>query len=106
MVHNKTLSAQLHSNFKEFFPENSVEYYASYYDYYQPEAFMPVSNIYIEKDMVINNNLEKLSLRAVSSLLSGRRDVLVVSSVSCIYGMGNPREFNKSLVPVRKKKGG
>lgn len=102
LAHNKTLAAQLYSEFKEFFPQNAVEYYVSYYDYYQPEAFMPVSGTYIEKDVAINDDLEKLRLSTVSSLLSGRQDVLVVASVSCIYGMGNPNEFQKSLVSVQK----
>src|SRR5213083_2813867 len=87
---NKTLAAQLYSEFRELFPENAVKYFVSYYDYYQPEAYMPVSDVYIEKDLSINDELDKLRLRATSSLLSGRRDIIVVASVSCIYGMGNP----------------
>src|ERR1700739_4624270 len=90
LTHNKTLVAQLYGEFKQFFPENAVEYFVSYYDYYQPEAYLPVSDIYIEKDLSINEMIERLRLRATTSLLSGRRDVIVVSSVSCIYGMGNP----------------
>ena len=94
LSHNKTLAAQLYGEFKQFFPNNAVEYFVSYYDYYQPEAYIPVSNTYIEKDLSINEEIEKLRLSATSSLLSGRRDVIVVSSVSCIYGIGNPEEFN------------
>src|SRR5947199_6947862 len=89
LTHNKTLVAQLYGEFRQFFPNNAVEYFVSYYDYYQPEAYMPVSNTYIEKDLSINEELEKLRLRATSSLLSGRSDLLVVASVSCIYGIGN-----------------
>ncbi|WP_128332126.1 excinuclease ABC subunit UvrB [Apibacter sp. HY039] len=100
LAHNKTLAAQLYMEFKEFFPNNAVEYFVSYYDYYQPEAFMPTTNTYIEKDLSINENLEKLRLSASSALLSGRRDVLVVSSVSCLYGIGNPQEFQKNLVAL------
>lgn len=96
LSHNKTLAAQLYGEFKQFFPENAVEYFISYYDYYQPEAFIPSSNLYIEKDLSINEEIEKLRLSATSSLLSGRRDVLVVASVSCIYGIGNPEEFGKT----------
>ncbi|MBT7095203.1 MAG: DEAD/DEAH box helicase family protein, partial [Bacteroidetes bacterium] len=88
LSHNKTLAAQLYGEFKTFFPENAVEYFVSYYDYYQPEAYLPVSDTYIEKDLAINDEIEKLRLRASSALLSGRRDVIVVSSVSCIYGIG------------------
>ncbi|XCI75626.1 MAG: excinuclease ABC subunit UvrB [Flavobacteriales bacterium] len=102
LAHNKTLAAQLYAEFKEFFPDSAVAYYVSYYDYYQPEAYMPVSNTHIEKDVVINYDLEKLGLATVSALLSGRRDVLVVASVSCIYGMGNPNEFHKSVVTIKK----
>jgi excinuclease ABC subunit B len=92
LSHNKTLAAQLFSEFKQFFPENAVEYFVSYYDYYQPEAYLPTTGTYIEKDLAINEEIEKCRLSATSSLLSGRRDVIVVSSVSCIYGMGNPTE--------------
>ena len=92
LTHNKTLVAQLYGEFKQFFPENAVEYFVSYYDYYQPEAFIPTTNTYIEKDLAINEEIEKLRLRTTSSLMSGRRDVLVVASVSCIYGMGNPKD--------------
>ncbi|XOD69178.1 MAG: excinuclease ABC subunit UvrB [Flavobacteriales bacterium AspAUS03] len=102
LVHNKTLAAQLYAEFKEFFPESAIAYYVSYYDYYQPEAYMPVSNTYIEKDVAINDNLEKLGFATISALLSGRRDVLVVASVSCIYGMGNPNEFHKSIITIKK----
>ncbi|AYO58708.1 excinuclease ABC subunit B [Chryseobacterium sp. 6424] len=102
LAHNKTLAAQLFMEFKEFFPENAVEYFVSYYDYYQPEAFIASTNTYIEKDLSINEEVEKLRLSATASLLSGRRDVLIVASVSCIYGIGNPTEFNKSLIEVRK----
>lgn len=101
LSHNKTLAAQLYGEFKQFFPENAVEYFISYYDYYQPEAFIPSSNLYIEKDLSINEEIEKLRLSATSSLLSGRRDVLVVASVSCIYGIGNPEEFGKNRVELR-----
>ena len=102
LSHNKTLAAQLYNEFKQFFPENSVEYFVSYYDYYQPEAYLPVTDTYIEKDLAINDEIEKLRLSATSALLSGRRDVIVVSSVSCIYGIGNPNEFEKSIIPVSK----
>lgn len=102
LSHNKTLAAQLYSEFKQFFPENLVEYFVSYYDYYQPEAYIPTSNTYIEKDLSINDEIEKLRLSAVSSLLSGRRDVIVVSSVSCIYGMGNPENIKENTVTVKK----
>lgn len=98
LSHNKTLAAQLYGEFRQFFPNNAVEYFVSYYDYYQPEAYIPVTNTYIEKDLSINEEIEKLRLSATSSLLSGRRDVIVVSSVSCIYGIGNPDEFNKNVV--------
>lgn len=98
LSHNKTLAAQLYSEFKQFFPNNAVEYFVSYYDYYQPEAYIPTSGTYIEKDLSINDEIEKLRLSTTSSLLSGRRDVLVVASVSCIYGIGNPEEFNKSVI--------
>ncbi len=100
LSHNKTLAAQLYSEFKAFFPENLVEYFVSYYDYYQPEAYLPASNTYIEKDLGINEEIEKLRLSATSALLSGRRDVIVVASVSCIYGIGNPAEFHKSVIPL------
>jgi len=102
LAHNKTLAAQLYSEFKQFFPENAVEYFVSYYDYYQPEAYIPVSGIYIEKDLSINEEIEKMRLSATSSLLSGRRDVLVVASVSCIYGIGNPVEFQKNVITLEK----
>ncbi|MCE7865050.1 MAG: excinuclease ABC subunit UvrB [Bacteroidetes bacterium CHB5] len=101
LSHNKTLAAQLYGEFKQFFPENAVEYFISYYDYYQPEAYIPSSNLYIEKDLSINEEIEKLRLSATSSLLSGRRDVLVVASVSCIYGIGNPEEFGKNRIQLR-----
>ncbi len=102
LSHNKTLAAQLYSEFKQFFPENAVEYYVSYYDYYQPEAYLPASNTYIEKDLAINQELDKLRLRATSALLSGRRDVIVVASVSCIYGIGNPDDFAQNVINVKK----
>jgi excinuclease ABC subunit B len=98
LSHNKTLAAQLYGEFKQFFPENAVEYFISYYDYYQPEAYLPTSNVYIEKDLSINEEIEKLRLSATSALLSGRRDVIVVASVSCIYGIGNPEEFGKNVI--------
>lgn len=100
LAHNKTLAAQLYSEFKQFFPNNSVQYFVSYYDYYQPEAFIPVTGTYIEKDLSINEELEKLRLSTTSALLSGRRDVLVVSSVSCLYGIGNPVEFQKNVISL------
>lgn len=102
LAHNKTLAAQLFMEFKEFFPDNAVEYFVSYYDYYQPEAFIASTNTYIEKDLSINEEVEKLRLSATASLLSGRRDVLIVASVSCIYGIGNPTEFHKSLITLDK----
>ena len=102
LAHNKTLAAQLYSEFKQFFPENAVEYFVSYYDYYQPEAYIPTSGLYIEKDLSINEDIEKLRLSATSSLLSGRRDVLVVASVSCLYGIGNPVEFQKNVITIHK----
>lgn len=102
LAHNKTLAAQLYSEFKQFFPENAVEYFVSYYDYYQPEAFMPVTGVYIEKDLSINEELEKMRLSTTSSLLSGRRDVLVVASVSCLYGIGNPVEFQKNVITLER----
>ena len=101
LSHNKTLAAQLFSEFKDFFPNNQVEYFVSYYDYYQPEAFLPASNTYIEKDLQINEELEKLRLSTTSALLSGRRDVIVVASISCIYGIGNPVEFHKSVITLK-----
>ncbi|HRI78313.1 MAG TPA: excinuclease ABC subunit UvrB [Cyclobacteriaceae bacterium] len=101
LSHNKTLAAQLYGEFKQFFPENAVEYFISYYDYYQPEAYIPSSNLYIEKDLSINEEIEKLRLSASSSLLTGRRDVLVVASVSCIYGIGNPDEFGKNRIQLK-----
>ncbi len=102
LAHNKTLAAQLYSEFKMFFPENAVEYFVSYYDYYQPEAYIPTSGLYIEKDLSINEDIEKLRLSATSSLLSGRRDVLVVASVSCLYGIGNPVEFKKNVIRLQR----
>lgn len=102
LAHNKTLAAQLYSEFKQFFPENAVEYFVSYYDYYQPEAFMPVTGVFIEKDLSINEELEKMRLSTTSSLLSGRRDVLVVASVSCLYGIGNPVEFQKNVISLTR----
>lgn len=102
LSHNKTLAAQLYSEFKNFFPENSVQYFVSYYDYYQPEAYIPSSDKYIEKDLMINDQIEKLRLSTVAALLSGRRDVVVVSSVSCIYGMGNPQDFAQTVVRINK----
>ena len=102
LSHNKTLAAQLYSEFKQFFPENAVEYFVSYYDYYQPEAYLPVTDTYIEKDLSINDEIEKLRLSTTSSLLSGRRDVIVVSSVSCLYGIGNPDDFHNSTIRIRK----
>ncbi|MBN2480906.1 MAG: excinuclease ABC subunit UvrB [Bacteroidales bacterium] len=102
LSHNKTLAAQLFGEFRQFFPDNSVEYFVSYYDYYQPEAYLPVTDTYIEKDLSINDEIEKLRLSATSSLLSGRRDVIVVSSVSCLYGIGNPEDFHSNTVMVEK----
>mgnify|MGYP000377162804 FL=1 len=102
LSHNKTLASQLYSEFKEFFPDNLVEYFVSYYDYYQPEAYIPSSGTYIEKDLAINEEIEKLRLSATSALLSGRRDVIVVASISCIYGIGNPVEFHKSVIEVQQ----
>jgi excinuclease ABC subunit B len=102
LSHNKTLAAQLYGEFKQFFPKNAVEYFVSYYDYYQPEAYLPTTNTYIEKDLSINDEIEKLRLSTTSSLLSGRRDIIVVSSVSCIYGMGNPEDFNSNIIRVKK----
>jgi excinuclease ABC subunit B len=100
LSHNKTLAAQLYSEFKQFFPDNAVEYFVSYYDYYQPEAFLPTTGTYIEKDLQINDEIEKLRLSATSALLSGRRDVIVVCSVSCIYGMGNPTDFKSTIISI------
>ncbi len=102
LSHNKTLAAQLYSEFKNFFPENAVEYFVSYYDYYQPEAYLPVTDTYIEKDLSINDEIEKLRLSATSALLSGRRDVIVVSSVSCIYGIGNPEDFHANIITLER----
>ncbi|MFI5134735.1 MAG: DEAD/DEAH box helicase family protein, partial [Chitinophagales bacterium] len=98
LSHNKTLVAQLYGEFKNFFPENAVEYFVSYYDYYQPEAYLPTTNTYIEKDLSINEEIEKLRLRTTSSLMSGRRDIIVLASVSCIYGIGNPTEYNRGII--------
>jgi len=98
LSHNKTLVAQLYGEFKQFFPNNAVEYFVSYYDYYQPEAYVAVTDTYIEKDLAINEEVEKLRLSTTSSLLSGRRDVIVLSSVSCIYGLGNPAEFKNRII--------
>ncbi|NCO64730.1 MAG: excinuclease ABC subunit UvrB [Flavobacteriales bacterium] len=102
LAHNKTLAAQLYSEFKQFFPNNAVEYFVSYYDYYQPEAYIPVTGVYIEKDLSINEEIEKMRLSTTSSLLSGRRDVLVVASVSCLYGIGNPVEFQKNVISLER----
>ena len=102
LCHNKTLAAQLYGEFKSFFPENAVEYFISYYDYYQPEAYIPTTNIYIEKDLSINDEIEKLRLSASSALLSGRRDIIVIASVSCIYGIGNPEEFGKHIIHIEQ----
>ena len=102
LTHNKTLVAQLYGEFRQFFPNNAVEYFVSYYDYYQPEAYIPTSDTYIEKDLSINEELEKLRLRATSNLLSGRRDIIVVASVSCIYGMGNPTEYENSIIRFQR----
>ena len=102
LSHNKTLAAQLYGEFKAFFPNNAVEYFVSYYDYYQPEAYIPTTDTYIEKDLSINDEIEKLRLSAASALMSGRRDVIVISSVSCLYGIGNPEDFHNQTVVVRK----
>jgi len=102
LAHNKTLAAQLYAEFKQFFPHNAVEYFVSYYDYYQPEAFMPVTGVFIEKDLSINEELEKMRMSTTAALLSGRRDVIVVASVSCLYGIGNPVEFQKNVIPMHK----
>src|SRR4051812_48311775 len=101
LTHNKTLVAQLYGEFKQFFPDNAVGYFVSYYDYYQPEAYMPVSDTYIEKDLSINEELDKLRLQATSQLLTGRRDIIVVASVSCIYGIGNPKDFAEGIVRIQ-----
>ena len=100
LSHNKTLAAQLYSEFKQFFPNNAVEYFVSYYDYYQPEAYIPSTGTYIEKDLSINKEIEKLRLNTTSSLLSGRKDIIVVASVSCIYGIGNPEDFNAGMIEI------
>ena len=102
LTHNKTLVAQLYGEFKQFFPENAVDYFVSYYDYYQPEAYMPVSDVYIEKDLSINEELDKLRLKGNIKLLSGRRDIIVVASVSCIYGMGNPTDYENGIIRINK----
>ena len=102
LTHNKTLTAQLYGEFKEFFPDNAVEYFVSYYDYYQPEAYITVSDTFIEKDLQINEEVDKLRLRATSSLLSGRRDIIIVASVSCIYGMGNPEDYKGSIIRIHR----
>src|SRR5688572_27841468 len=102
ITHNKTLVAQLYGEFRQFFPENAVEYFVSYYDYYQPEAYLPVSDVYIEKDLSINAELDKLRLQATTELLSGRRDIIVVASVSCIYGIGNPAEFENGIIRINQ----
>ena len=101
LSHNKTLAAQLYGEFKNFFPDNAVEYFVSYYDYYQPEAYLPNTDTYIEKDLSINDEIEKLRMATVSALLSGRRDVIVVSSVSCLYGMGNPTDYYNSTIFIK-----
>src|SRR3954471_22244509 len=102
LTHNKTLVAKLYGEFKQFFPDNAVGYFVSYYDYYQPEAYMPVSNTYIEKDLSIKEELDKLRLQATAQLLSGRRDIIVVASVSCIYGMGNPTEYENGIIRIKQ----
>src|SRR5690554_7184950 len=102
LSHNKTLAAQLYGEFKQFFPNNAVEYFVSYYDYYQPEAYIPTSDTYIEKDLSINEEIDKLRLSTTSSLLSGRNDVIAVSSDSCLYGMGNPEDSNKNTIEVEE----
>ena len=102
LTHNKTLTAQLYGEFREFFPDNAVEYFVSYYDYYQPEAYLSVTDTYIEKDLSINEEVDKLRLRATSSLLSGRRDIIIVASVSCIYGMGNPEDYKSSIIRIQR----
>src|SRR3954464_5277665 len=102
LTHNKTLVAQLYGEFKQFFPDSAVGYFVSYYDYYQPEAYMPVSDTYIEKDLSINEELDKLRLHATTQLLSGRRDIIVVASVSCIYGIGNPAQFENGIIRIQQ----
>ena len=102
LTHNKTLVAQLYGEFKQFFPNNAVGYFVSYYDYYQPEAYLPSSGVYIEKDLSINEELDKLRLQATAHLLSGRRDIIIVASVSCIYGMGNPTEYENGIIRIQK----
>tara|TARA_B100000902_G_scaffold6788_1_gene8777 strand:- start:1579 stop:3552 length:1974 start_codon:yes stop_codon:yes gene_type:complete len=102
LAHNKTLAAQLYTEFKQYFPNNAIEYFVSYYDYYQPEAYLPITGTYIEKDLSINDEIEKLRLSTTSSLLSGRRDIIVVASVSCLYGIGNPIEFKKNIIEIKK----
>src|ERR1700712_5200122 len=102
LTHNKTLVAQLYGEFKQFFPDNAVGYFVSYYDNYQPEAYMPVSDVYIEKDLSINEELDKLRLHATTQLLSGRRDIIVVASVSCIYGIGNPAQFENGITRIKQ----
>src|ERR1700754_1704617 len=102
LTHNKTLVAQLYGEFKQFFPDNAVGYFVSYYDYYQPEAYMPVSDVYIEKDLSINEELDKLRLQATAQLLSGRRDIIIVASVSCIYGMGNPTDYENGIIRINQ----
>ena len=101
LSHNKTLAAQLYGEFKNFFPDNAVEYFVSYYDYYQPEAYLPATDTYIEKDLSINAEIEKMRLSTTASLLSGRRDIIVVSSVSCLYGIGNPADFHATSINIR-----
>ena len=101
LSHNKTLAAQLYSEFKHFFPNNAVEYFVSYYDYYQPEAYIPTTDTYIEKDLAINEDIDRLRLSATAALLSGRKDIIVVSSVSCLYGIGNPEDFTKNMIHVK-----
>src|SRR5947208_4804566 len=103
LTHNKTLVAQLYGEFKQFLPENAVGYFVSYYDYYQTEAYMPVSDVYIEKDLSINEELDKLRIQATARLLTGRRDIIVVASVSCIYGIGNPADFENGIVRISKR---
>ena len=102
LSHNKTLAAQLYSEMRQFFPNNAVEYFVSYYDYYQPEAYIPSTDTYIEKDLSINEEIDRLRLSTIAALLSGRKDVIVVSSVSCLYGIGNPQDFSQSCITVDK----
>ena len=102
LSHNKTLAAQLYEEMRGFFPDNAVEYYVSYYDYYQPEAYLPTTDTYIEKDLAINEEIDRLRLSAVSALMSGRKDVIVISSVSCIYGMGSPVALNENIIEIHK----